>query len=261
LCLGQAALFVAWVSFEGAHVENVSTYAGLAAASVALNVVANLAYLYAVRVSPFSVVIPMLSFVPVFTVAAAHPLLGELPTHRQLVGIAVVVAGALALGAAQGSESTDAGPLDRVVAMVRGLARERGALFMLVTAICWAMTMVVDKMAMTHAPVGLHGMNLNLGVGVVLIVWMAVRGRLGELRQIRGNEGVLAGAVAAATVGLGGQLLAVQYLLAGVVEAIKRAIGIVVAVFAGRLVFRESLSAAKLVAVVLMSIGTALIVV
>jgi drug/metabolite transporter (DMT)-like permease len=201
--------------------------------------------------------------VPVFTVAAANPLLGELPTHRQLVGIAVVVAGALALGAddKQSEESDDAGPIDRVVALVRGLARERGALFMLITALCWALTMVVDKMAMTHAPAGLHGMNLNIGVGLVLIVWMGARGRLGELGQIRGNAGVLAGAVAAATVGLGGQLLAVQHLLAGVVEAIKRAVGIVVAVLAGRLVFGEPLSAAKLVAVALMSIGTALIVV
>ena len=240
LVTGQAVLFTAWVAYEGMAVDDVATYCGLAAVSVTLNAVANLAYLHAVRVSPFSVVIPMLSFVPVFTVAAANPLLGEMPTHQQLVGIGVVVAGTLALGADGEERGRTLGPGARLLGMARGLSRERGAMFMLVTALCWSLTMVIDKMAMQHAPAGLHGVVLNAGVGVALLVWMAARRRLGELRQIRGNTALLVGAIATASVGLGAQLLAVKYLLAGVVEAIKRAIGLVVAVIVGRLALRSS---------------------
>lgn len=261
LVAGQTVLFSGWAAYEGTAVASVPVYAALAAVSVALNVVANLAYLHAVRISPFSVVIPMLSFVPVFTVAAANPLLGEMPSQRQLVGIAVVVIGTLALGATgDGGAPTKRGLGARLWGLAQGLVRERGAVFMLATALCWSMTMVVDKMALQYAPAALHGLVLNAGVGVALVVWLIARGRMGELGQIRGNVGVLVAAVATATLGLGAQLFAVQLLLAGVVEAIKRAFGLVVAVLVGRIFFGEALNRPKVAAVVLMSLGTALIV-
>lgn len=51
-----------------------------AAASIAINIAANVGYLVAVGRGPFSVAIPLLSFVPVFATLLAVPLLAQLPT-------------------------------------------------------------------------------------------------------------------------------------------------------------------------------------
>ena len=48
--------------------------------------------------------------------------------------------------------------------MVRALLREPGTLPMLGTALCWALTLVVDKLAIGHASIGAHGVVLNAGI-------------------------------------------------------------------------------------------------
>jgi drug/metabolite transporter (DMT)-like permease len=256
LVAGQLVVFTVLAVQGGAWIEDPMPYAGYAAASIGLNVAANLLFLHAVRVSPISVMIPLLSFVPVFTVAAANPLLGEMPSARQLVGIAIVVLGALALGGGDDGE-TRRGPL----AMLRAIIREPGSLPMLGTALFWAMTMVVDKLAIGHAPISAHAVVLNAGMAVCLLLWLAARREIAKLGQVRSAWGVLGAAILAGSTGLGAQLMAVKLLHAGVVETIKRAIGIVAAVVVGRLAFDEALSRAKIVSIVLMIVGTALIVV
>jgi drug/metabolite transporter (DMT)-like permease len=67
--------------------------------SVALNVVANLTFLEAVRISPLSVTVPLLSLTPVFTALLGFALLGERPAPLDLAGIALVVIGAFWLNA------------------------------------------------------------------------------------------------------------------------------------------------------------------
>ncbi len=252
LTLGQLPLFTAWAIVAGDTITSWD-YVLPGLASLALNVVANLAFFRAVTVSPLSLTVPLLAFVPVFTTVAANPLLGEMPQLRQLGGIAVVVAGALTLnaGAAQ-----DRSPL----AFVRALFRERGSLPMLVTALCWSLTIVVDKLATKHAGFGIHGALLNLGLGLVGLVLLTARGRLGELGDIRKAYKPWLFATAMGALGLGGQLVAVQHLFVALVEAGKRAIGVTMSVVVGRVLFDEAITPYKIAAVVLMSLGAGLIV-
>lgn len=254
LCLGQVPGFAWWAHLQGRWIDDGWVYAPWGTMAVLLNVVANVCYLLAVRSSPLSVVIPLLSFVPVFTVAIANPLLRELPSNLQLVGITAVVGGALVLNGNPGERWSVRG-------WVKALVSERGALYMLVTALCWAASIVVDKRAFETASPGAHAMVMNAGVGVVMVVWLTGRRELGQLGAVRRGAGWMVIAVAAAGLGLGAQMVAVAQLMAGVVESIKRAIGMIVAVIVGNVGFDEPLTAHKLMAITLMIVGTATILV
>ncbi len=252
LTLGQLPLFSIWAASAGDTIDGVG-YIAPALASLVLNIVANLAFFRAVTVSPLSLTVPLLAFVPVFTTIAANPLLGELPGVQQIAGIGVVVVGALTLnaGAAEGGS-----PL----AFVRALFRERGSLPMLVTALCWSLTIVVDKLATGHAGYGIHGAVLNAGLGIFGLVLLTFRRQLGELGGLRKAWKPWLFAIAFGAVGLGTQLIAVQHLFAALVEAGKRAIGVTMSVVVGRVAFGEPITPYKVAAVILMSIGAGLIV-
>jgi len=252
LTLGQMPLFGAWGALAGDTIDSWD-YVLPALASLVLNIIANLCFFRAVTVSPLSLTVPLLAFVPVFTTIAANPLLGELPGVRQIAGIGVVVLGALTLNAGAAEERS---PL----AFARALLRERGSVPMLVTALCWSMTIVVDKLATEHAGFGIHGTMLNAGLGLFGLALLAARGRLRELGAIRQAWKPWLFAIAMGALGLGGQLVAVQHLFAALVEAGKRAIGVTMSVLVGRFAFGEPITRFKIAAVALMSLGAGLIV-
>ncbi len=250
--LGQLPLFAGWAFFSGAWIQS-DAYVLPGVVSIALNIAANLMFFRAVQLSPLSLTVPLLSFVPVFTVLAANPLLGELPQVQQLVGISVVVLGALTLNAGSVRGRNPLG-------FVQALFRERGSVPMLGTALCWSLTIVVDKIATRHAGYGAHGVVLNAGIGGVGLALLAMRGRLSELGAVREAWKPWLAAITLGALGLGTQLVAVQHLFVALVESIKRAIGVVMSVIVGRAMFGEPIGVAKLVAVGLMTLGAGIIV-
>ena len=253
LSLGQLPLFGIWAATTSPWPSLDPAYVRPAAISLALNVVANVLFMVAVRRSPLSLVIPLLAFVPVLSTLVAQPLLGELPGPIQLAGIATVVVGALSLGA-DGAEGR--GP----VAMARAILREPGTLPMLGVAAAWSLTLIFDKQAVRSASVASHAMVLNAGLVVCLGGWLLARGRLSRLAAVRKTPRAFVAAVLFSVVALGFQLLAVQHLLVGVLEAVKRAIGITMSVIVGRVMFDEAVTRAKVLAVVLLVAGTVAIV-
>ncbi|MEM6291439.1 MAG: EamA family transporter [Myxococcota bacterium] len=252
LTLGQFPLFAAWALSAGDTITS-TDYVVPGLMSMGLNIAANLLFFRAVKLSALSLTVPLLAFVPVFTVLSAIPLLGEFPGTLQLGGIAVVVVGALALNA---GSVEGRGPL----AFVQALLREKGSLPMLGTALCWSLTIVVDKLATQHAGYGIHGAMLNLSIGLFGLALLMMRGELSELRALRGAWKPWVFAIAMGAVGLGAQLVAAQHLLVSLVEATKRAIGVTMSVIIGRAMFGEPVTAPKVVAVILMSLGAGMIV-
>src|SRR4028118_1569722 len=93
LATASVPLFGAAVAFGG-PVDVQGAYWWPALGSVARTVVANLTFLEAVRISPLSVTVPLLSLTPVFTALLGFGLLGERLEPLQIAGIVLVVIGA-----------------------------------------------------------------------------------------------------------------------------------------------------------------------
>lgn len=248
---GAVPLFAVWWLVRGLPAAG-DGYWLPASVSIVLNVAANLAFFEALRRSPLSVTIPMLSLTPAFASVLAVPLLGEVPTPREALGILLVVAGAFLvnLGLDDRFHLGDAW---------RALLRERGALLMAGVALAWALATPLDKLALARAEVPFHAMVLNFGVGAGAFVALAMRGRVGEILLPRGARwlALLSIVVTAAAIAL--FLVAISHLLIGLVESLKRGIGSAAALAVGHFFFDERIGRPQLVAVALMSLGVALI--
>ncbi|HUO87466.1 MAG TPA: DMT family transporter [Thermoanaerobaculia bacterium] len=252
LTAGQAPLFAAWAAFDGAPAVG-GGYWPPAVGSVALNVVANLAFIHAFRVAPISLTIPLLSLTPVVTALLAVPLLGELPTWRQGAGILLVVGGTFLLNLRHGEAS--------VAGLARSLVREPGVRLMLVVVLCWSLTPPLDKLAMDHASPAAHGFVLCAGVAVVVAALLLAQGRVGEVRQVARAPAVYLLAIGVSVAGLALQLVAYRLVYVAFVETFKRGLGNAMALVYGRFLFAERVGVAQVTAVALMAIGVTLILV
>lgn len=251
LTAGMSPLYAVWVAVDGSfHLPR--EYWLPAAASVALNVVANLAFFESVRRSPLSLTIPLLSFTPVFATLLAVALVGERPTAWQVAGSLLVVVGALLLHL-RGSQGGLRG-------LVRAFLSEPGAPLMLLTALLWSATISLDKLAMEAAGAPQHALVLTLALGSIALALLAVKGRLGDLRAASHRPGVLAAALVVGAAALGLQLVALQAVAVGLLETLKRGLGNALAVLWGRLFFGEAVTPGKLAGVALMALGVALVI-
>ncbi len=252
LSLAEVPLFGLWVALDsGAHLE--AAYAVPASAAAVLSIIANLLYLESVRLAPLSRTIPLLSLTPALSAVAAWPLVGEIPSRPQVVGISVVVAGALLL---------NAGPdqLRRPWRLLSTFATDRGSVYMASVALLWSVLPAVDKVSMTHASPSVHGLCINAAVAGGMFVVLLVRGRGGRVLEVRQAPGVFVGAALFASLALGTQLLALGWVLVSLLEAVKRALGMAASLVTGRFVFGEQIRVAQILAVVLMAIGVVLVV-
>lgn len=256
LTLGQVPLFAVWWLVQPQ--STAAGYWGPAVLSVLLNVAANISFLLAIKWSPLHLTIPLLSLIPVLTTVLAIPVLGELPGLRQWLGIGLVVAGAVALHLAH-----PVGPARRqgLGVLVSDLRRERGSLMMLVVVLAWSLTLPLDKLAIQAAGVPFHGVVLTVGVAFGMLVAMAARRELGEMRQVLRAPGMAALAVVISTLALGLQLLAMIQVYVSLVETLKRGIGNLMALVWGRFLLREPVTTGSVWAVVVMVLGVALILV
>lgn len=249
LAAGQLPVLGLWAASHGGHHLD-SGYLLPGLGSVALNILANLAYLEAMRIAPLSLTVPLLSLTPVLTTLLAVPILGQVPSGRQIVGIVLVVLGALALRPR--ARTASAGFWRRV-------AHERGSLLMLVVAGAWSLAMPLDRLALESASPPLHALALNAGVALGALAMLSLRGRTRELAAVSRTPVVMTATLLVAAAAIGLQLLAILQVAVGLVETIKRGVGSGLALLLGRLVFGERIAPRSIAAVAVMSAGVALI--
>lgn len=249
---GMAPFFFAWWVWQGAAGPAAGYWLpGLT--SALLNIAANLAFLEAVRIAPLSLTIPVLSLTPVFTTLLAVPMLGEVPSPRQVAGVVMVVAGVLWLNSGAGRSVT-------LRNLWSSLLHERGSQLMALTALLWSLAMPLDKMAMAVSGPPFHGLALNAAVAAGSVLVLATRGRVGELRGLGAHPGRLAILILVGAAALVLILLAITQTWIGFIETMKRGLGSFLALLWGRLFFGETVTARQLAAVAAIAAGVALIV-
>lgn len=248
LTVASAPLFAVWTLTEGAT-RMTPGYWLPALGSVLLNIVANLLFLQGMRIAPLSVTVPLLSLTPVFATLLAIPLLGERPSLQGVIGILLVIAGALWLNWQPRGQGGDDGPGGKI----------RGAVMVALTALFWSMTIPLDKLAVERATAPLHGTVLNAGVAAGVLLVLVAQRRLGDLTRLRRVPGTFGLALVVSVLALALQLLALPMAFVGTIETLKRGIGNFMALVSGAVFFRERITLAKILAVALMAVGVGLI--
>lgn len=245
LALGQAPVFLAWAL--ATHARATPGYVLPALGSLAINVAANLLFLRAVQLSALSKTVPFLAFTPVFAALNALVLLGELPSTLAWFGIGCVGAGGVLLALAPGHT------------LLEALRKDPGAWRMLLVALLWSVSSSLDKLALRHATVPLHAAVQTGGVGLVAVSALAFRRRLGELRPVAHELRRVALTLAFAFTALAIQFVALRLVFVGLMEASKRAVGTVMALVLGRLLFDEPITRRKALAAFAIVVGTFLL--
>jgi drug/metabolite transporter (DMT)-like permease len=251
LSMGLAVLFGGWTAVAPPPFQP-SAYLRPAAVSIALNLAIQLSILESVRRGELSRTIPLLSMTPVATAALGLVVLGERPSPRQWAGIALVFVGAVGLAVSR-----------RVTERTRSRSSrfhfDRAGLIMLVAAVCISAAAPFDKLAVKASSPALHGFVLSLVSGGLLLAYLGWRGELGRIASVFRRRPTMTVAACLAFAALGLQFVAYQGVMVGVVETIKRVVGLVMSLVAGYLVFGESITSRKLATVALMAIGLILL--
>ena len=246
LIVGQWPLFLLWVIVSGQSDLTIEWFLPGSLVS-ALAITGAMLFIKAVQLSPLSLVIPMLSFTPVFAVLTGAIILQEWPTTRQMIGITVIVSGALSLGWT-GHKAEHRG------------WHEPGVWMMIMVSLCWAATLTFDKLALNYASVPMHALMQSVLMGIALWIILAMRGSLGELKKISDHKKLYVSAIITSCLATGSQLMAITVLQVGVVEAIKRSLGLAMSVLNGWIFFREPLTPLKIISILWMGGGVIILV-
>lgn len=252
LPLAQVPLLVAWAATTGPFLIPRASLLPMGC-SIALNVGGLLAFMQAMRLSPMSLTIPLLSFTPVGTTLIGWLLRNQTPTHLQVGGVALVVAGAFTLGLRSAQWPG-----------LKAYARDPGVRRMAIAALVWSLTSVIDQVALERGAGYWYAPVLTAGVGLLLGAILLLRGQgpaLGEAGKILSRHpALMATAVVIGSAALAVQLESLRIAPVGFIETVKRGIGMTGAIVFGRLVFKEPIGVQKIIAVLLLTLGVGLVV-
>lgn len=239
--------------FLGGFPEIGAGYFGFVAVSIVLNLAANFLFLRAVQVSPLSLTTPYLAFTPVFTALVALLTLGDNPTPWGWLGIVIVCVGAFGMN--PGNKE------DGVLAPLKALWTERGSFYMLIVAMLWSFTPVLDKKATSLSSPMWHTMFLAGGIGLCFAVGRIAydRGPGKLLAEVRIIPIFIALSAVFAIGAMTFQLASYDYIDVAYTETVKRAIGVVGAILAGYFLFGERNLGRRLISAGIMCVGVGLI--
>ncbi|RZM80599.1 DMT family transporter [Pseudoalteromonas rubra] len=205
------------------------TVSGLLAA------IGSVCFIRGLAVGKIAVMLPLLSITPVVSGAFAWLWLGEALGEAQIIALGAITLGSFIL---QGG---------------RLAIREQGAGYVLITALCWGMCIVFDKQALQYSEVSFH--LIYLTASVVLINGMVFKPTL-SVKRLSSAKWLWACAALAFAVAVLCQLFALQQLQPGVMEAIKRAIGISSAALLGVYFYKERLKGYQWFSITVILAGT-----
>jgi drug/metabolite transporter (DMT)-like permease len=202
-------------------------------------------YFRALQISPLSMCVPFLSFTPVFLIPTGFIILGELPLPSKAFGVALIVAGSLAMHRRLFAQGW--------LAPARAVIREKGSRYMLLVSLIFSVTNTVDKKLVTMSDIFTEAFAYGLGLSISFWIMGRVQ-RSDFAAAVHGNWKWISLAAALDAVSLLFQLASYAYIAVVITVSIKRA-GIVLSVLAGWLFFHERNITDKVIAASVMFCG------
>jgi len=252
LTLAQLPLLCAWSASTGPVLLPRASLLPMAF-SVLLNLGGLLAFMQALRLSPMSLTIPLLSCTPVGTTLIGWALRHQVPTSPQMAGVALVVAGAFTLGLRSGQWPG-----------LGAYLRDPGVRRMAIAALLWSLTAVIDQVALQLGAGYWYALALTAGVGLLLGAILLLGGQGKDLWEAGGllfrRPTLLVAAALLGSLALAVQLESLRIAPVGFIETVKRGTGMIGAILFGRLLFKEPIGLPKVLAVLLLGLGLGLVV-
>jgi drug/metabolite transporter (DMT)-like permease len=253
LPLAQVPLLALWAAWR----DPMSLpYASLPpmAGSTLLSLLGVLWFMRALRHSPMSITVPLLSFTPVGAMLLAWLFRHQVPTMPQMMGALLVLGGATVMGIRSAQWPG-----------LHAYARDPGVRYMLGAALVWSMTAILNQMALERGANAWYAPALSLAVGLLMTATLLAMGQRTLLKESCKTLMRLPGLALPGLI-LGGAALAIELEAlrvapVGFIEIVKRGLGMSGAIVFGRVFFGEVVSLPKLLAILLMTVGVALVVI
>ncbi|NOU50158.1 DMT family transporter [Pseudoalteromonas sp. JBTF-M23] len=225
--------FGLWV-YEGARLPSDGYYLS-ASVSGLLAAVASVAFIRALAIGKIAIVLSMLSFTPVCSALLAWLWLAEPLTTVQILGVMGIVGGSFWLMGA------------------RFKTPEGGVWLALLTSLCWGCSIVFDKYALQYSDRTFHATYITSIVLCATAVVLRVRVKVEDIQKHICWWSVSALIFSSAVIF---QLVAIELMQPGIVEGLKRSIGITSAMLVGACFFKEQLTGKQSAAIILMLLST-----
>lgn len=247
---GQIPVLGGWVLWSG-ETAIAPGYLLPGVIDAAFGLMANLLFITAIRRSSLSLMVPLLALAPIFTLIVGGLTLGEWPTLRQDIGIALVAAGLFTL-------YQPAGAKRGISAAWATLRAEKGTMPMLGVILLWSTTPSLDKICLGYTSAGLHSLSQVVMIWGALLIWAAFSGWR-SIYLPPGARGPVTGAAIAGGLGYATQLAAYSLAFVALIEVLKRTVGLFGSLLLGRAAFREPVTPTKIIGVGIVAVGLALV--
>lgn len=226
--------------------------------TVVLNLVANLLYIKAIKVSDISSSVPFLAFTSFFTTLTSYFLLGEALTALQILGIFILVAGSLIIN---GDFKKGAGPVEICSNLFDNFLHNKGSHLMIGVSFLWALSAPFDKMAVAQSNASMHGFYQSFLITLLIFIYIAVKKNLSELKEFsKAKISLSLGSLVACTA-LGLQFFAYTMMKVPIFESLKRGVALFTAMLVSLLFFKEKINRFKVIGASLIIFGATLILV
>ena len=214
-----------------------------------MNVLTNLLYMKAIKLSDLSITIPMTTFTPLFMLLTSPIIIGEFPDIYGIIGIVLIVLGSYILNFKEKKKG--------YLAPFKALFREKGPRLMLLVAFIWSITANFDKMGIENSSVYFWAASVNtfIAIGFIPVVMTFSKGKT---RQIRRNFKTLSGIGLLHGLMIVFQMIAVSLTLVAYVISIKRTSAAFSVIF-GSVFFSEKGLKQRLTGVFIMIAGVVFI--
>ncbi|MFZ8826729.1 MAG: DMT family transporter [Candidatus Caldipriscus sp.] len=162
-----ASLFLLPFAVLHPQISDYRTFLLVYPINLLLNFFAFYLYFSAIKVSPLSLSLPMLSFSPVLLIFTSRVMLGEELSGMGILGVFMVFAGSYILNISK----IRVGLLEPI----KAIFKERGSVYILIVVLIWSITANLDKVGVSSSSPIFWSFSMSLGLGVLGLLALKFR--------------------------------------------------------------------------------------
>ena len=210
----------------------------------------NILYMKALSHGDISIVMPMLSFTPLFLLVTSPLIVGEFPHLTGMIGVVLVVIGSYLLNLSESKK--------HLLEPFRALLKNKGTRYMLIVALLWSVSSNFDKLAVKNSSVFQY-LGFTSPFIFLFTSFITIPTKQFKFSDLKKGKGNLFKVTLLTTLANIFHMTAISLAYVAYVIAIKRTTAII-SVFIGSKFLNETNITERLLGVIVMLIGVILIV-